>query len=35
MAEVKNDFTKGQMWKVILKMAIPMMLAQLMGMLKR
>ena len=29
MAEVKNDFTKGKMWRAILKMAVPMMLAQL------
>ena len=27
--EVKNDFSKGPMWQVILKMSIPMMLAQL------
>ncbi len=27
--EVKNDFSKGPMWQVILKMAVPMMLAQL------
>ena len=33
MAEVKNDFTKGKMWKVILRMAIPMMLAQLVNVL--
>ena len=33
MAEVRNDFTKGPMWKVIMKMAIPMMLAQLVNVL--
>ena len=30
---VKNDFTKGPMWQVILKMSIPMMLAQLVNVL--
>ena len=30
---VKNDFSKGPMWQVILKMAIPMMLAQLVNVL--
>lgn len=33
MAKVENDFTQGKMWKVILKMAIPMMLAQLVNVL--
>ena len=33
MPEVKNDFTKGQIWKVILRMAVPMMLAQLVNVL--
>ena len=33
MAEVRNDFTKGKMWQVILKMAVPMMLAQLVNVL--
>ena len=32
-ATVKNDFTKGPMWQVILKMSIPMMLAQLVNVL--
>ena len=32
-ATVKNDFTKGPMWQVILKMAVPMMLAQLVNVL--
>ncbi len=27
--EVRNDFSKGPMWQVILKMSVPMMLAQL------
>ena len=27
--EIRNDFSKGPMWQVILKMAVPMMLAQL------
>lgn len=31
--EVKNDFTKGAMWQVILRMAIPMLLAQLVNVL--
>jgi len=31
--EVRNDFTKGPMWQVILKMAIPMMMAQLVNVL--
>ena len=31
--EVKNDFTKGPMWQVILKMSIPMMMAQLVNVL--
>ena len=26
---VRNDFSKGPMWQVILKMSVPMMLAQL------
>ena len=30
---VKNDFSKGPMWQVILKMAIPMMMAQLVNVL--
>ena len=30
---VKNDFSKGPMWQVILKMAVPMMLAQLVNVL--
>lgn len=33
MAETKNDFTKGKMWKVILRMGIPMMIAQLVNVL--
>jgi len=33
LAEVKNDFTQGKMWKVIMRMAIPMMLAQLVNVL--
>ena len=32
-SSVKNDFTKGPMWQVILKMSIPMMLAQLVNVL--
>ena len=31
--KVKNDFTKGPMWQVILKMSIPMMMAQLVNVL--
>ena len=31
--ETKNDFTKGKMWTVILRMAVPMMLAQLVNVL--
>ena len=31
--EVKNDFSKGPMWQVILKMSIPMMMAQLVNVL--
>ena len=33
MSEVKNDFSKGPMWRVIVRMAIPMMLAQLVNVL--
>ena len=33
MTERKNDFTKGKMWQVILKMAVPMMMAQLVNVL--
>ena len=35
MAEstIRNDFTKGPMWQVILKMSIPMMMAQLVNVL--
>ena len=33
MAEVKNDFTKGKMWQVICRMALPMMLAQMVNVL--
>ena len=32
-ATVKNDFSKGPMWQVILKMAVPMMMAQLVNVL--
>ena len=31
--EVRNDFSKGPMWQVILKMSIPMMMAQLVNVL--
>lgn len=31
--QVKNDFTKGPMWQVILKMSVPMMMAQLVNVL--
>ncbi|MCD7902447.1 MAG: MATE family efflux transporter [Oscillospiraceae bacterium] len=31
--KVQNDFSKGQMWRVILRMALPMMLAQLVNVL--
>ena len=30
---IKNDFSKGPMWQVILKMSIPMMMAQLVNVL--
>ena len=32
-ASVKNDFSKGPMWQVIVKMAVPMMMAQLVNVL--
>ena len=32
-ATVKNDFSKGPMWQVIVKMAVPMMMAQLVNVL--
>lgn len=31
--EVRNDFTKGEVWRVIMRMAIPMMMAQLVNVL--
>lgn len=31
--EQKNDFTKGAVWRVVLRMAVPMMLAQLVNVL--
>ena len=33
MEKTKNDFTQGKMWRVIMRMAIPMMLAQLVNVL--
>lgn len=33
MKEIKNDFTKGEVWRVIMRMALPLMLAQLVNVL--
>lgn len=33
MSAVKNDFSKGAVWKVIMRMAVPLMLAQLVNVL--
>ncbi len=33
MSERKNDFTQGEIWRVIMRMAVPLMLAQLVNVL--